>query len=65
MHPPGSDEPFQSARLARFVNVDKEYYVMKMNNPKPVNEPAAKSKKSKAVRKVIKRVFLNNRVSRN
>lgn len=32
MHPPGSDEPYENKRMARFMNVDKEYYVMKLNN---------------------------------
>lgn len=25
MHPPGSDEPFDGARLKRFLNVDNQY----------------------------------------
>ncbi|XP_023029932.2 uncharacterized protein [Leptinotarsa decemlineata] len=32
MHPPGSDEPFDNKRMARFMNIDKEYYVMKIDN---------------------------------
>lgn len=27
MYPPGSDEPFDGARLKRFLDVDKEYMV--------------------------------------
>ncbi|XP_072393212.1 uncharacterized protein [Diabrotica undecimpunctata] len=32
MHPPGSDEAFDGKRMSRFMNVDKEYYIMKMDN---------------------------------
>lgn len=32
MHPPGSDVPFNGNKMARFVNVDKEFYIMKMDN---------------------------------
>lgn len=31
MYPPGSDEPYDGGRMARFMDVDREYYVMKMN----------------------------------
>lgn len=31
MNPPGSDEPYNGTRMARFVDVDKEYYIMKMD----------------------------------
>nr|CAI5826703.1 unnamed protein product [Callosobruchus analis] len=35
MHPPGSDEPYEPpARMARFINVDKEYYIMKIGDKK-------------------------------
>lgn len=30
MNPPGSDEPYDGSRMERFIDVDKEYYVMKM-----------------------------------
>lgn len=69
MHPPGTEEPLvnneSTTRLARFINVDKEYYVMKMNQSKQSPSPKPNNKKSRAVRKVIKRVFLNNRLQRN
>lgn len=42
MNPPGTEEPVmnekemkQMKRLARFIDVDKEYYEMKMEKKKP------------------------------
>lgn len=51
MHPPGSEEPFDDkkmTRLARFVDVDKEYYVMKMDQHK---EPRKTNRHTKPQRK--------------
>lgn len=30
MYPPGSDEPYNGTRMERFIDVDKEYFVMKI-----------------------------------
>ncbi|CAG9854444.1 unnamed protein product [Phyllotreta striolata] len=32
MHPPGSEIPYEDKKMARFVNVDREFYIMKMDN---------------------------------
>ncbi|XP_018562025.1 uncharacterized protein LOC108904094 [Anoplophora glabripennis] len=34
MHPPGSDDEYDGTRMARFIDVDKEYYVMKILDKK-------------------------------
>lgn len=46
--PPGSEKPFESKRLARFLEVDKEYYVAAMDDRK--KEMAAEKKKRKTVK---------------
>ncbi|XP_044763540.1 uncharacterized protein LOC123320312 [Coccinella septempunctata] len=43
--PPGSDRPFEGKRLARFLDVDKEYYAAAMEDRK--REMAAEKKKRK------------------
>lgn len=50
MYPPGSDEPYDGARLKRFLNVDKDY-LSKAEKPQPVVKSSRK-----------KRVFLRNRL---
>lgn len=52
MHPPGSDEPFDGARLKRFLDVDKQYMTKKRENKQ---QPVTKSDRKK-------RVFLRNRL---
>lgn len=37
MHPPGDEEAYDGKRLARFIDVDKEFYIMKMDNKKKVH----------------------------
>ncbi|CAH0549778.1 unnamed protein product [Brassicogethes aeneus] len=59
-NPPGSDEPYENKRMARFVNVDKEFYVMKLNNGaniKPQARKAYRPRKSKR-----QNIFLRNRL---
>lgn len=34
MHPPGTEEEFDGKRLARFIDVDREFYVMKIDDKK-------------------------------
>jgi hypothetical protein len=37
MHPPGTDDQFDGNRLARFIDVDREFYVMKLDDKKKVH----------------------------
>lgn len=53
-NPPGSDEPYENSRMARFVDVDKEFYIMKMGNRQVKKQPVFKSKRPN--------VFLRNRL---
>lgn len=46
--PPGSEKPFEGKRLARFLDVDKEYYVAAMEDRK--KEMAAEKKKRKVTK---------------
>ncbi|XP_045468167.1 uncharacterized protein LOC123676349 [Harmonia axyridis] len=46
--PPGSEKPFEGKRLARFLDVDKEYYVAAMEDRK--KEMAAEKKKRKIIK---------------
>ncbi|KAJ8956401.1 hypothetical protein NQ318_015139 [Aromia moschata] len=34
MHPPGSDAAYDGSKMSRFIDVDKEYYVMKLDDKK-------------------------------
>lgn len=46
--PPGSEKPFEGKRLARFLDVDKEYYLAAMEDSK--KEMSAERKKKKNVK---------------
>ncbi|RZC33211.1 uncharacterized protein BDFB_001130 [Asbolus verrucosus] len=37
MHPPGAEDEYDGQRLARFIDVDKEFYVMKMDEKKKIH----------------------------
>ncbi|XP_063926248.1 uncharacterized protein LOC135140382 [Zophobas morio] len=37
MHPPGGEDAFEGDRLARFIDVDREFYVMKVDDKKKVH----------------------------
>lgn len=34
MHPPGTEDAYDGGRMSRFVDVDKEYYIMKISEKK-------------------------------
>lgn len=46
MHPPGTDDEYDGTRMARFMDVDKEYYIMKIDNKsdKPKKKVALKNR---------------------